>query len=278
MFENIIEFLSNPLYNLFLATIIGIVSNLLTDNYLARTKRLWWGGTIDCSDFSYFNETKKLRITYKGLENKRREIDHSLSALRFVFWSSGKDTLNGEDISTKEPLIITLNQGVEILEIRHIASSNVTIQSNPLDKYQIHVKFEYLKKNQGAVFDIIALGTISKAKLVGVLKNGEMLTKELKPPFFDIHWPFFPESWKPRIRIVAAKWLFAISFIISVWLSLTFIQTVITRDLPFQVLVFAILFASVPLSYALAGYQFWITPIIPVELAEFYEQIGTINE
>ncbi|MBC6963125.1 MAG: hypothetical protein DWB48_10490, partial [Nitrosomonas sp.] len=158
MLDKITEFLSNPLYSLLLATIIGVASNLLTGKYFDRTKRLWWGVSSDWLNSFYFEETKKLKITYKGTDNKYKEIIDSLSVLRFVIWSNGKDTLHSEDISSKEPLIITLEQDTEILEIRHIASSNPTLQTIPVGKNSILINFEYLKTNQGITFDVIVSG------------------------------------------------------------------------------------------------------------------------
>ena len=54
MLEKIIEFLSNPLYGLILATAIGIASNILTGKAFERTKRLWWGVSSDWLNYLYY--------------------------------------------------------------------------------------------------------------------------------------------------------------------------------------------------------------------------------
>lgn len=273
MLEKIIEFLGNPLYSLLLATAIGIVSNILTGKFFERTKRLWWGVSSDYLRSKYFNKTDKLRITYMGLDNKRRKISRSLSVLRFVIWSNGKDTLHNSDISSREPLIISLEPDVEILEVRLIASSNPTIQIKPVERNSILVTFEYLKTNQGITFDVIVFGLATKANLNGVLKEGKVLTKELRQPSFETALPFWSKKWNDHTRLNVAKWLGSIFFILSIWASLWAVSLLRSTTLYFISIPLALLMFVTVLSYFFFVYPFWTTPIVPKELTQFYDHV-----
>ena len=271
MLDKLIEFLSNPLYNLLLASIIGIVSNLLTGKYFDRTKRLWWGSTTSWLNSSYFNQTGKLRLHYKGLDNKNQRIAEPLSVMRFVFWSNGKDTLRDEDISTRDPLIIYLPNS-EILEIRPVESSNPTIRLEPNGKDSILVLFEHLERNQGGVFDVIFTGYEDTARLVGTIKGGKIATKELKISAF-MALPFFPRKWRFHTRITASKWLSSLFFIFSLWATFVIIQSALEKPNANDGLLVIIQIASAVLAWAVISLPFWITPIIPKSLDEFYEEI-----
>jgi hypothetical protein len=273
MIKTITDFLGNPLYSFLLATVVGIISNLLTGKFLDRTKRLWWGVNSDWLRYFYFDETNKLKITYKGLDNRQKEVNRSLSALRFVLWSNGKDTLHNSDISSKEPLVITLEPDTEILEIRPIASSNPTIQIKPLNKNAILVNFEYLKTDQGIIFDVIVLGLATKASLNGVLKDGKVLTKELRPINFMISYSFLPRKWNQRKKITVLKWVFTSFFIFSLWTSLVIIFSLIEKTFSVDGVLLAIQMVFTALSYVFFSYPFWTTPVIPQELTQFYDDI-----
>jgi hypothetical protein len=273
MLEKIIEFLSNPLYSLLLATAIGIASNILTGKAFERTKRLWWGVSPDWLNYFYFDETNKLRISYNGLDNKRKEIKQSLSVLRFVIWSQGKDSLRNDDISSKEPLIISLEQNTEILEIRQIVSTNPTLQVAPINKNSLLLDFEYLKTNQGIVFDVIVSGFASQASLNGVLKDGKVLTKELRPSAFVGGLPFVPKRLNQRTRIHISKWIITTMLILSIWLSFTFIQAIINKPFSFDSFMFIFQMVFVAFSYMFFGYPYWTTPVVPQELTKFYDSI-----
>ena len=63
------EFLSDPVINLIVATLIGIVSNIITGKLLDRRKRLWWGAevrSLRTEIFNEFNKEGKLKVFHKA--------------------------------------------------------------------------------------------------------------------------------------------------------------------------------------------------------------------
>lgn len=112
-----------------------------------------------------------LEIKYAG-----KQISNFTST-KVVFWNNGKDTINGADIVSAEPLIIRVKDGYKILD------SNVLHPKKEYNPNQFSIKpsedgshvliqFDYLDKGQGGVIQLLHTGESSDdVEVCGTIKG-----------------------------------------------------------------------------------------------------------
>lgn len=270
MLEEIIELLNNPLTNLVIAAIIGVLTNVITAKMFDKAKKLWWSAKSDLLNSHFFARTGKLRVSYNALNNTNRRVT-SLSVTRIVFWSGGRETLRTEDISAQAPLQIVLEEGHEILEVRPVVKSNPTIEIRPIDKRSLCLEFEYLEKGQGAVLDIVYSGYNEDISPNGVLKGGKIVTRDLTLVSIFI-LPYVPRRLPLRTQILISKWVLSALFLFMLWATLYMTTFLLNSefDAGFWYLMRGILALLV---YGGFSAWFWTKPVVPKQLAVFYGNI-----
>ena len=99
-----------------------------------------------------------LEVAYKG------RFISNLSVSKVLFWNSGSETLDNQDIVKTNPLRIECAEDKNILDATVTASNN---QSNQLaievasSGTSAYVTFDYLDKYQGGIFQVVHTGTTS---------------------------------------------------------------------------------------------------------------------
>lgn len=169
------EFASDPL-----ATLIGLILGfsgitLAIIFYFKsrRSKELKYFVTSR----TLFDEPEKrlegLQITYNSIPQKR------ITVARIAIWNSGTETIVSDDIPTKYPLFIQLDEECEVLGI---AVTRITddatlfqfsIPFNHRAWTKIPLSFEYLNKGHGATIQIVHNGPETiPIKVKGKIKGG----------------------------------------------------------------------------------------------------------
>jgi hypothetical protein len=113
-----------------------------------------------------------LSIKYKNEDVK------NFTVTKLIFWNSGKETIDGKDITNAEPLKIKIKEGFRILDVSLIKSNNIASQisvSQIYDNSHIVLSFDYLDFQDGGVLNIIHDGVTSedidfKGKIKGIRK------------------------------------------------------------------------------------------------------------
>jgi len=275
--------LEDPVINLIIATILGVLTTILVDKVRERIKRLWWGVKNSIYATNYFGKDGEFSISQSGHKKVYRKTTRDLSICRFVFWSSGNEILQDNDISRSEPLTITFDNKFDIVRIEKIVFSNPTIQVSIINLHQIAVTFEYLEAGEGAVFDIFYAGNDAQPLLFGVIKGGKISIKKMNPPDDLIRAPAFQLlfGWlKPVQQIISLKWFFTISFIfmfIALFMFLTWLPiTLSSEDLTVKILniLWIARIALVTILSINIGIELWKLVVVPLKLRRYYEKLS----
>lgn len=99
-------------------------------------------------------ESLKMFYSDKQIEN--------FTITKLVFWNGGSDTIDSQDISSAEPLILRPIESSEILNANIIHVKNSASQfslDTPDDNSYVKLKFDYLDPGDGAIIQIVHTGT-----------------------------------------------------------------------------------------------------------------------
>ena len=212
------QFLSDPVNNLLVATILGLLPTVI-DKLQRKTKQIFWDFKSATLQASNLSATGKLKVSYKksGKRSYKTATD-GLSICRFTFWNGGRDTILDTNISSVEPLLLYFGDECEILEIRPVFYSNQSVQVQQVSENTIELSFEYIEAKQGAVFDVVYTGDIIHPYLYGVIKSGKVKKKSMSPPEVSLsNTPrmYLLMGWmKPHQRVVFMRWLSTIGVIL----------------------------------------------------------------
>ncbi len=103
----------------------------------------------------YKSALADLQVTY------RDSLVDTLSVARIVFWNRGQETILGSDIASAAPLRVAASEGAVILDAKVVATNNApsvpTIEVAD-DQRSALIGFDYLDKENGAVFQIVHTG------------------------------------------------------------------------------------------------------------------------
>ena len=134
----------------------------------------------------FVNMFDALEIRYAGQTVK------DLTVSKIIFWNAGRETIDKDDIVKADPITIRMSDNYKILDQNIIAMNNETdnfylIPSE--DGSKVIVEFDYIDKNDGAVFQIIHTGKSNKdiefhGRIKGAgepeLKDLDSLSKKLE--------------------------------------------------------------------------------------------------
>ncbi len=125
----------------------------------------------------------RLAILYEG------KPVSSLSVSRVVFWNAGRCSIRKEDIAPADRLRIQCKKDVRILSVSLIESnsppSRMSYNLEP-DDAAVTLEFDFLEKEEGAVFEVVHTGTSSDdIRVAGTIIDGG------QPKFQDVRVPKF---------------------------------------------------------------------------------------
>jgi hypothetical protein len=152
---------------------IGIGLTLLFGFLTLRKKELKYAMTG-----SNLIKNSVSRFTSLGIFYDGSKID-TLSVTRLAIWSSGNETIQGSDITSKNPIRVTIIGEGTILAGELISTNKETNNFNVVKELDgsYLIEFEYLDKEDGAVFQFVHTGSSYKnIQLCGTVKG----LKELK--------------------------------------------------------------------------------------------------
>lgn len=139
-------------------TIMGL--RLMKPRYLIKSNNL-----IE----NFATKLTKLNILYND------EKISNLTVSKFVFWNEGKETIHDTDIASSDPFVISVMDGVKILE------GKIIFERNKANKFEVEIleegkklaiDFEYVDKNEGVIIQIVHTGKGSKGiKVDGTIKG-----------------------------------------------------------------------------------------------------------
>jgi hypothetical protein len=129
-----------------------------------------WSGQIENLEIKYENG---------AVEN--------LTISRIIFWNNGKETIDGDDLQTINPLRIEAKENVKILSVSVIENNKISsefkVTNDKQNNYAI-IDFNYLDFQQGAVIQVIHTGKSSgDIFIIGDIKGVKELSKQT--PTFD---------------------------------------------------------------------------------------------
>lgn len=279
------EYLNDPIINMIVATVLGVVTTILIDKARERIKRLWWGVKNSTYEKNHFGKNGDFSVSQKGNTKRYKYTTRDLSICRFVFWSSGKELLQNNDVSIAAPLMITFDYRCDIVSIENIISSNPTIKLNIINLHQIIIYFEYLESGEGAVFDILYAGNDAHPDLHGIIKGGRINIKQMNPPDLSRkprHRLLF--GWlKPAQQIVAIRWFYTFSFIllfIFLFMLLTMLPVTLSSgniDSKAWTILMTVRVIITLIIGAVMAIQLWQTAVVPQKLRRYYESIEKAN-
>lgn len=134
-----------------------------------------------------FNLIKDHTSKYSGLTVKYKDEDvKTFTVTKLIFWNSGKETIDGKDITGAEPLTINVKEAFRLLEVSIEKSNNAAssiIVSHVIDGKSATVSFDYLDNLDGAVLNIIHDGITSKdVEFIGKIKGVKQMSETSVPP------------------------------------------------------------------------------------------------
>jgi hypothetical protein len=210
---------------------------------------------------------------------------------RVIIWNSGLDSIACDDIASSDPLAIIGIERNELIRIRILARNNNRASETSISDVETsfppkwRINFEYFKKNQGVVLEIVRLHTerTGKIDISGDVINGKIQHKNLDG------WPmsggtedFFPFSllwfWaKPVLRRKIKATVISIFTIIVVFVLISFLPKLLNdyaslEELPFLVTLFILQQFMVFIGYIILTWRIWSIPQVPKGLEIYYEE------
>lgn len=146
---------SNPLVTI-LGVTVGILSVILAVVALRKIRskqpcyRMYTNNIV--TDFT--SKVKSLQI----LKDNKPISD--LTTTKIFFWNKGSEPIRANDIAPADILRVECKEGIEILESSLITSNSKASRFSiiPLDNRTLELKFDFLQKDQGAVFQVVYSG------------------------------------------------------------------------------------------------------------------------
>lgn len=154
MLGNIYEFFqASPWYNI-LALSITLVGTLygIASFFIGNRKRIPMYIIETSHLIREIVKDHELRIIYKGQEYP------SITSTRFVFWNRGRKVIKGDDIATKKPIKITIDNKYQILDAfiaKQTNTDNNFVLEKSKDNKCLTIKFEFLEYNDGIAIRIL---------------------------------------------------------------------------------------------------------------------------
>jgi len=170
MLQELQQIFSNPIWT-FAALVVTIVAIILAIIFFIKGKKAKKPAYFIRSynlvtDFN--SKVTQLKMLYDNTPIKR------LTASKIAFWNDGSETINKEDITETEPLMIQAVGDCEILDAKVIKEVNsvnkfhIEISNNK----SVKILFDFLDKGQGGALQIMHTGKDSSdIKVAGFIKG-----------------------------------------------------------------------------------------------------------
>ena len=118
-------------------------------------------------------EAKSVPLDIRYLDTGEKVENVTVS--KVAFWNAGNDTLEESDVAKKDPITLRVTNGCKILYAKRIFTKNdkneITIEKQ--DESCAVVKFEFIEKGEGAVFELGHTGKSSDdVSVCGTVKGG----------------------------------------------------------------------------------------------------------
>ena len=154
-------------------TIAGIIATVLVYRRSQRVKRPSW--SVHTADLvtKRTADLQGLTVLFNGT------LVSDLSVSRIVLFNAGADPIRRSDIAPAARLAIEVPSDVTMLDATLVSVNNsinqVEVQFDPITNRAL-VEFDYLDKDEGAVFDVVHYGgTQPTASVTGVVIGAEPL-------------------------------------------------------------------------------------------------------
>lgn len=147
-------FQSSPWYNILaltttlIGTIYGVASFIIGNRKRIPVYAMQTAHLIR----DVINENDNIKITYKDQEFP------NLSSTKFVFWNRGRLPIKSNDIASKNPIKISIDEKYQILDAfidKQTDKDNNFVLEKTEDNKCLIVKFEFLEYNDGVSIRII---------------------------------------------------------------------------------------------------------------------------
>lgn len=140
-----------------------------------KRKEPWWAVRNNILIEGYSTKLTGLTVMFDGapVEN--------LSVARVLFWNKGRETIRREDISAAEPICLRAVNDTKLLKVTLLAvneSANLFEEPTIVSQKEGLIKFDFIDRGQGAVFQVVHTGTSrDDIWMGGVIKGAEPLRR-----------------------------------------------------------------------------------------------------
>jgi hypothetical protein len=111
-----------------------------------------------------------------------------LTVTRIAFWNNGREVINWNDVAQIDPIRVVLLGDSEILEAKMIFQkklANNFIVSKSEDNKELLIKFDYIDKSEGAIFQIFHTGKNEGLVVRGTIKGCKTIKKSSNDSFIE---------------------------------------------------------------------------------------------
>jgi len=153
----------------FLADPVGILTATIILSILIGALFFWLGKKTQSKKQPYWaiSNTNLIQKTASPLQDldikyKGHEVE-TLSVARVMLWNAGRQAIDGEDISVKNPLKIRSLNDVNILDVQLVGSNHeeAMLRAGVMNDHadSAAIMFDYLNHGWGGVFQVIHTGS-----------------------------------------------------------------------------------------------------------------------
>lgn len=207
-----------------------------------------------------------------------------VSISKIAFWNGGNQTIELDDIASRDPIIFSINENYSIQDISIIKCTDEKndISIEKLSEKQYKLVFDYIKPKEGCLIQIIHTSTRGSDVIIsGTLKKGNDLSKFNSSPskskiinYFPKHSPFRSTFY---LLYIALSILFFSIIITIISLSTFFSENYNLLILEpstnrYIYLVVAIIFSTISVIYIFLFYKIFKRFYMPkIFIKEFYQ-------
>lgn len=152
-----------------------------------------------------------LQIHYKGHGEDINQFSVSVIAI----WNGGREPIDGKDIAAANPLMITVNEGIRILDASIIQTNravNLPKCDYSKDGNYVKLRFDYLNYGHGFVMEVLHTGTKADLIVSGSFKGSEDIRVNKDPSRFR----FLERMFRSPYRKMRRR---ALIFIFVMWVG-----------------------------------------------------------
>jgi hypothetical protein len=176
---SIIDYLANMVLSNSVGIAIGLIGFVLASVFYyksKKTKKPRYAINSYNIISGFEAKTVPLDIRYAG------EKVECVTVSKVAFWNAGNETLNGTDVATSDPITLQVLRGCRILGVSRIYIKNKAnnIEYEKQGESSVPIRFEFIDKGEGAVFQLVHTGKSSSDVCVsGTVKGaGKPITPQ----------------------------------------------------------------------------------------------------